>query len=138
MRTRTARLERISCPDSAAAFGVIGARSIRMIMLKRWLSCSAVTVLAAGCLFAQTPARVQSFPLRDATGLIAPKVKAEAVKYLGRESVRITIDGEDHEGLVLLPETDFQDGTIEADIALKRSEERRVGKEGRSRWSPDH
>ena len=37
MRTRTARLERIGCPDSAAAFGVVGARSIRMIMPKRWL-----------------------------------------------------------------------------------------------------
>jgi hypothetical protein len=90
-----------------------------MIMLKRWLNYSAVTVLAASCLFAQTFARVQIFPLRDTTGLIAPKVKAEAVKYLGRESVRITIEGEDHEGLALLPGTDFQDGVIEADIALK-------------------
>jgi hypothetical protein len=90
-----------------------------MIILKRWLNCSAVTVLAASCLFAQTPARVQIFPLRDAAGLIAPKVKTEAVKYLGRESVRITMEGEDHEGLALLPGTDFQDGVIEADIALR-------------------
>jgi len=29
------------------------------------------------------------------------------------------VEGEDHEGLVLLPGTDFQDGTIEADFALK-------------------
>jgi hypothetical protein len=89
-------------------------RSIRMIMLKGCL-----IYLAASCLFAQTAARVQTFPLRDTAGLIAPQVKTEAVKYLGRESVRITIDGEDRAGLALLPGTDFQDGVIEADIALK-------------------
>ena len=90
-----------------------------MIMPRRWLNYSAVTVLAARCLFAQTSAVVQTFPLRDTTGLIAPKVKTEAVKYLGRESVRITMEGDDHEGLALLPGTDFQDGVIEAGIALK-------------------
>src|SRR5216684_1027934 len=119
MRTRTASLARISCPDSAAAFGVIGARSNRMIMLKRLLSCTAVTVLVSGCLLAETPARVQVFPLRTADGLITQKVKTEAVKYLGRESVRITVEGEDRDGMALLPGTDFQDGVIEADIALK-------------------
>ena len=76
-------------------------------------------MLGAGCLFAQTPPRVQTFLLRDTTGLIAPKVRPEAVTYLGRQSVRITMDGDDHEGLALLPGTDFQDGVIEADIALK-------------------
>jgi hypothetical protein len=90
-----------------------------MIMLKRSLNCIAVTVLVSGCLFAETPARVQVFPLRNTSGLIAPKVKTQAVKYLGRESVRITVDGEDRDGLALLPGTDFQDGVIEADIALK-------------------
>src|SRR6202521_3253177 len=103
----------------AAALSVISARSIRMIVPKRWLSCSLVTVLGTSCLFAETPPRVQTFPLRDTTGLIAPKVKAEAVNYLGRKSVRITMEGEDHEGLALLPGTDFQDGVIEADVALK-------------------
>jgi hypothetical protein len=90
-----------------------------MNMLERWLNGIAVTVAAASCLFAQTPPRVQTFPLRDTSGLIAAKVKAEAVKYLGRASVRITVEGEDHEGLALLAGTDFQDGVIEADIALK-------------------
>ena len=90
-----------------------------MITLKRWLSDSAVVILAAGCLSAQAPSRGQTFSLHDATGLTAPNVKPEAVKYLGRDSVRITVEGEDHEGLVLLPGTDFQDGAIEADIALK-------------------
>ncbi|HXB53245.1 MAG TPA: hypothetical protein VN461_00550 [Vicinamibacteria bacterium] len=88
-------------------------------MLRRCFNCSAVTVLAASCLFAQTSGPVQTFPLRDTTGLIAPKVKTEAVKYLGRECVRVTIEGEDHAGIALLPGTDFQDGVIEADIALK-------------------
>jgi hypothetical protein len=88
-------------------------------IIKRWLSFSAVSILAATGLFAETPPRVQSFPLRDTAGLIAPKVKAEAVNYLGRKSVRITMDGDDRDGLALLPGTDFQDGVIEADIALK-------------------
>jgi len=97
-----------------------------MIVLKRWLNYSAVTVLTASCLFTQTPASVQTFPLRDTAGLIAPKVKTEAVKYLGRESVRITVEGEDRDGLALLPGTDFQDGAIEGDIALKTTTPPRV------------
>jgi len=93
--------------------------AVRPAMLKRSLIFSALALLVASCLDAQTLPQVQTFPLRDTTGLIAPKLKAEAVNYLGRKSVRITIEGEDHEGLALLPETDFQDGVIEADIALK-------------------
>ncbi len=90
-------------------------------MLRHFLNCGAVAtiLLNASSLSAQTPAHVQTFPLRDTAGLIAPKVKAEAVTYLGRKSVRITIDGDDQGGLALLPGTDFQDGVIEADIALK-------------------
>ena len=75
--------------------------------------------IAATCLFAQSPAPVQTFPLRDATGLSAPNVKIQPVDYLGRKSVRITTAGDDQDSLVLLPGTDFQDGVIEADIALK-------------------
>ncbi len=89
-------------------------------MLKRWLSYSAVTLVAASSLFAETPARVQIFPLHETTGLVTPpKAKTEAVKYQGRKCVRLTIDGDDNDGLALLPGTDFQDGVIEADIALK-------------------
>src|SRR5215212_12117501 len=91
---------------------------IAIMMLKRWLY-TATTISIAGCLSAQTPPRVQTFPLRDAAGLIAPKVKAEAATWLGRKAVRITMDGDDHPGLALLPGTDFQDGVIEADLALK-------------------
>jgi hypothetical protein len=92
-----------------------------MITLESWLNCTGVTLLAfaATCLFAEPSAKVQIFPLRDTAGLSAPHVKTEAVKYLGRESVRMTIEGEDHEGLTLLPGTDFQYGVFEADIALK-------------------
>jgi hypothetical protein len=90
-----------------------------MILRKPWFICSTVVLLAARGASAQTPAPVQTFPLRDTAGLIASKVKMEAVKYLGREAVRITVDGEDAAGLALLPGTDFQDGVIEADIALK-------------------
>lgn len=93
--------------------------AIRPIMLKRCLIYSLLTILAASCLFAKTPSRVQTFPLRDTTGLIAPNANMEAVSYLGRRSVRITMEGDDQEGLALLPGTDFQDGVIEADIALK-------------------
>ncbi|HXH39058.1 MAG TPA: hypothetical protein VNN08_10560 [Thermoanaerobaculia bacterium] len=88
-------------------------------MRKRWLQYCAATGLVAGCLFGQTPPRPQTFPLRNAAGLTAPNLKTEAVTYLGRKCVRITVEGEDGGGLVLLPGTDFQDGVIEADIALK-------------------
>ena len=85
---------------------------------KRWLLWSVTAVLATS-LFAQSPAGVQTFPLNDTTGLTATKLKTEAVTYLGRTCVRVTMDGEDHAGLVLLPGTDFRDGVIEAEIALK-------------------
>jgi hypothetical protein len=88
-------------------------------MLKHRLSYRVATALAASCLFAQTPARVQTFSLTDTTGLSAPNVKTEAVSYLGRKCVRMTVAGEDNGGLELLPGTDFQDGVIEADFALK-------------------
>jgi hypothetical protein len=64
-------------------------------------------------------APVQTFALRDAQGLTAPDIKSIAVRYLGRDSVRITVEGEDRDGLVLLPGSDIEDGVIEADIALK-------------------
>jgi len=80
-----------------------------MNVLRRGLYCAAVTVLASTSLFAQT----RTFPLRNASGLSAPKVKPEAVTYLGRKCVHLTVEGEDNGGLVLLPGTDFQDGVIE-------------------------
>src|SRR5579863_7083939 len=94
-------------------------RSIQMIKLKRLFVGGFLTACAAAGLLAETPGHVQVFPLRDTKGLIAPKAKTEAVNYLGRECVRVTVEGEDRDGLALLPGTNFQDGVIEADIALK-------------------
>jgi hypothetical protein len=62
---------------------------------------------------------VQSFPLQSAAGLSAPGMMVEAVNYLGRNCVRVTGGEKAEDGLVQLPGTDFQDGTIEAEIALK-------------------
>ena len=97
-------------------------KAIRKIRVRRGLNFSAIAVLALAApgLFAQTP-EPQVFPLHNANGLIAPKVKTQAVSYLGRESVRITMEGQDHDGLALLPGTDFQDGVIEADIAVRNT-----------------
>jgi hypothetical protein len=96
----------------------VGAGRKGLLALKRWFSCGALVAVAAGWLSAQASPPVQTFPLRDPSELRAADVKAQAVKYLGRASVRLTVDGEDHQGLALLPGTDFQDGVIEADIAL--------------------
>jgi hypothetical protein len=90
-----------------------------MIATQPSLCLLAVAVVAAASLAAQPAAHPQSFPLRDAAGLIAPTVKTEAVTYQGRKCVRITMDGDDRDGLALLPGTDFQDGVIEADMAVK-------------------
>jgi hypothetical protein len=66
---------------------------------------------------ASTPG-VQTFALTDTKNLVERNVKAEAVEYLGRKAVRVTKTAEG-EGLALLTGTDFQDGTIEADLAVK-------------------
>ena len=78
-----------------------------------------ITALAAAWGFGETPVRPQTFPLRDTTGLVTRNVKAEAVTYQGRKAVRLTTEGFDQDGLAVLPGTDFQDGVIEADVALK-------------------
>jgi hypothetical protein len=87
-------------------------------MRKRAGFIGAVVMMTASRLYAAEPAS-QSFPLRDTAGLVATNVKTQAVHYLGRDAVRVTMDGEDRAGLALLSGTDFQDGVIEADIALK-------------------
>jgi hypothetical protein len=88
-------------------------------MLKRWLSLSVLAPLAAGWLIAHAEAPAQTFPLLDPTGLTAPKAKIESANFMGRKCVRVTVDKEDGDGLILLPGTDFQDGTIEAEVAIK-------------------
>ncbi|MBV8551167.1 MAG: hypothetical protein JOY54_07680, partial [Acidobacteriaceae bacterium] len=84
------------------------------------LSSGALGLIAVSCGFGQSSPAVQVFPLRDTAGLVmTPKVKAEAVMYQGRQAVRLTKEGADGEGFAVLPGTDFQDGVIEANIALK-------------------
>ena len=84
-----------------------------------WMTLGAVIVLSSTCALAQTTQKAQVFPLRDTVGLIATKAKMDPVTYLGRPAVRLTVEGEDGDGIAILPGTDFQDGTIEAEIALK-------------------
>ncbi len=65
-------------------------------------------------------ADVQKFPLIDAAGLAGHNVKFETVTYQGRKAVRMTtVTQGDDAGFALLPGTDFEDGTIEVDIAVK-------------------
>jgi hypothetical protein len=62
--------------------------------------------------------RIQTFALDEIKGLIERNVKLESVQYRGRKAVRLTRETPG-DGFGLLPDTDFQDGTIEADLALR-------------------
>jgi len=68
---------------------------------------------------AQSAPATQTFALTDTTGLIAKNVDVKAVEYKGRKAVLVTPAANQRDGFALLPGTDFQDGTIEADVALK-------------------
>ena len=61
---------------------------------------------------------VQTFPLAGTQDLEEHNVKVEAVEYKGRKAVRVALTGRT-EGLAFLRGTEFSDGTIEADVALK-------------------
>ena len=80
-------------------------------------------VLATGASVGQARPDAQTFALSDTGDLVLVNVKADAVEYKGRKAVRITKEKDtaksDFDGFALLKGTDFQDGTIEADIALK-------------------
>jgi hypothetical protein len=82
------------------------------------LSLSAAALAFGPAAFGQNAPGVQTFPLADAAGLIARNVNVTATKYQGRNAVLVA-NTSDSDGFALLPGTDFQDGTIEADIALK-------------------
>ena len=79
------------------------------------------TLLLSPCLIAQTqpPPAVQIFPLTDTIGLTAQKATVKAIEYQGRKAVLVAPARGNADGFAFLPGTDFQDGTIEADIALK-------------------
>jgi hypothetical protein len=108
---------RVLTRDGDARAGAGGRRL--QVLRKHRFSCGTAIAFAASWICAQASPAVQTFPLRDPSELQASDAKAQAVKYLGRAAVRLTVEGEDRHGLVLLPGTDFQDGIIEADIALK-------------------
>src|SRR5882672_9867687 len=74
--------------------------------------------------FGLPTSNAQTFPLADATALVPVNVKAVAAEYKGRKAVLITRNatkpGEKFkDGFALLRGVDFQDGTIEGEIALK-------------------
>jgi hypothetical protein len=76
-----------------------------------------LTVLPVAGFGGDLPA-IQTFALNETKGLIERNVKLESMEYQGRKAVRLTKESPD-DGFALLPGADFQDGTIEADIALK-------------------
>ncbi len=84
-----------------------------------------ITILGFTCLtlisfpaYGRDKSLIQSFPLDETKGLVERNVKLESVEHRGRKAVRLTMPSPG-DGFVLLPDTDFQDGTIEADLALK-------------------
>jgi len=81
------------------------------------LGLATLMVLPFPALSRDLPA-VQTFALTDAKGLVERNIKVEAAEYKGRKAVRLTKNSTG-DGLALLPDTDFQDGTIEADLAMK-------------------
>jgi Domain of Unknown Function (DUF1080) len=74
--------------------------------------------LLAWASFGEATYNAQTFVLGDTRDLVQLNVKADAIEYKGRKAVRLTKDTE-KDGFALLRGTDFQDGTIEGDIALK-------------------
>jgi hypothetical protein len=68
---------------------------------------------------AEVPLSAQNTPLIEPTSLELHGVKAETVEYLGRKAIRLTtVSQNDESGSAFLPGVDFQDGTIEADVAV--------------------
>lgn len=77
------------------------------------------TLAVAAVPASQPVLKPQSFALSDAKDVVVHDVTAEPVAYKGRKAMRLTTAGGDRSGFAVLPGTDFQDGIIEADIALK-------------------
>jgi len=88
-------------------------------VLASLLLCGLSAAPAAAQAAAQAAHGAQDFPLTDTKGLSAHGATVAAADFLGRKAVRVVKDAQDGEGFVLLPGTDFQDGTIEADVAVK-------------------
>lgn len=78
----------------------------------------ALAIILACSNFAQAGSSPQTITLSGINDLVLLNVKADTVEYEGRKAVRLTKETE-KDGFALLRGSDFQDGTIEADIALK-------------------
>lgn len=62
----------------------------------------------------------QVVSLANPAALEAHHIKVEGADYLGRKAIRLTTETmQDEAGFAMLPGIDFQDGTIEADLAVK-------------------
>ena len=87
------------------------------------ITTGAFAVVTVWASLGRAASDAQTFALGDTKDLVLINVKADSVEYKGRKAVRITKDKDtakgDFDGFALLKGTDFQDGTIEADIALK-------------------
>jgi hypothetical protein len=69
---------------------------------------------------AQAVPAPQAFALTDTKGLVARNVAMDTAEFLGRKAVRLVKQrAEGVDGFVPLPGVEFQDGTIEADVAVK-------------------
>lgn len=91
-----------------------------MFRRRQTLLALSAFLLLIPCLSAQTqPPVTQTFPLTDVTGLSTQKATVKAVEYQGRKAVLVLPEDKSEDGFAFLPGTNFQDGTIEADIALK-------------------
>jgi len=86
--------------------------------MRRWELWSLVAMMVGSA--AVSGQQVQSLSLTDASGMEAHNVKFEAASYQGRKAVLVTtLSNKDSAGFALLPGVDFQDGTIEVDLAVK-------------------
>ncbi len=82
------------------------------------MSRVAFAILLVWTVFSPATSEAQTFALSDTKDLVLLNLKADPVQYKGRKAVRLTKDTE-KDGFALLKGSDFQDGVIEADIALK-------------------
>jgi hypothetical protein len=82
------------------------------------LCFGALALLFVVPLMGQTAAGLKYASI-DPANLEAHNVKAELVEYQGRKAVRLTTPAQDGPGIAVIQGTQIQDGTIEADLALK-------------------
>ena len=83
------------------------------------IPCLGMPVLFVAVVLAGRAEAAEQAASIDPASLEAHNVKAELVDYQGRKAVRLTATSQDGSGLAVLPGTQFQDGSIEVDLAVK-------------------